>query len=306
MNSRPPLVHVAAQMLNRPLLTTERHAMVVYSAIRSRLNLRLIYDVEGEPFAAAEMEALAAAGRMAAAGRTARRQERKIFAEDQGVAIIPITGTLTKTWGLDPYSGMTGYDGIKAKLVAALDDDSIDAILLDIDSPGGVVSGCMDLADLIFASNAKNGGKLIWSMTTGQMCSAAFALGAGGDRVFTNRDGEIGSVGVMWCYTNVQKANEMDGLEVRLFRNRSSPLKARGNTVEPIDEATEKAVLDELDEMAETFIETVARGRGTSKKAVRDSQGDTYMGAHARDIKFATDVASDDQVWMQLMKRLGR
>jgi ClpP class serine protease len=299
-------MHVAQQMLNRPLLVTEDHAALMLSAIRSRLNLNLIYDIEGHPRDIEAMEAIALEGRTAAVGRDARREDRKIFVEDQGVAIIPIVGTLTKSWGLDPFSGITGYDGIKAKLLAAASDDTIAAILLDIDSPGGGVLGCMDLADLIFALNEQNGGKLIWAMTSGQMDSAAFALGCGADRVWVARDGEIGSVGVMMCWTNMQKMNEMVGIEARLLRNRSSTLKARGGPLEPLDAATEERFLDEMDEMAERFIETVARGRGLSKKAVRDSKGLTYMGAHAQGMKFATDVGSDDQVWAQLMRHLGR
>jgi ClpP class serine protease len=306
MTNRPPLVHVAQHMLNRPLAVTERHAPVVLSAIRSRLNLNLIYDVEGHPLDAGAMDHIAAAGRNAYDIRSERRSESKIFTEDQGVAIIPITGTLTRTWGLDPYSGMTGYDGIKAKLIAALEDDSIDAILLDIDSPGGAVSGCFDLADLIFASNETNGGKLIWSIANEQMCSAALALGCSADRVFVPRTGEVGSVGVIWVYFNEQESLTQDGIQVRVFRNRKSPRKAEGNPYEQMSEEAEARIFDELDEMFEFFVETVARGRGMSKKSVRDTQGLTYMGRHARDVKFATDVASDDQVWAQLMQRLGR
>jgi signal peptide peptidase SppA len=307
MSEHRDLVRVTAQVLNRPLFTTPRHASLILSALRSELNIDLIHQVDGTSLDRAAMAAAAAAGRSAADARAqarSARDEYKIFAEQDGIAIIPISGTLMKNWGLDPYSGSTGYDGIKMKLIAAMEDDAINAIYLDIDSPGGVVAGCMDLADLIFACNKKNGGKPIWAISNEQMCSAAFALGCGADRLFVPRTAEVGSVGVLWLYTNVEDALAKEGIKVRIFR--AGKYKAEGNAYENMSKDAADRIQAELDEMREIFIETVARGRGMSKKAVRDTEALTYMGQHARDVNFATEVASDDQVWAQMVQRYGR
>lgn len=305
MTQTRSLARVTQQILNRPLLTTPRHASLILSALRSELNLALVHQVDGTSLDRAAMEMVAAEGRGSADSRRSRRdQDYKVFDEQNGIAIIPITGTLMKNWGLEPYSGNTGYDGIKTKLMAAMEDPDITAIYLDIDSPGGVVAGCMDLADLIFACNAKNGGKPIWAIANEQMCSAAFALGCSADKVFAPRTAELGSVGVLWLYTNVQDALAEAGIRVRIFR--AGKFKAMGNAYEDMDKDTADRIQAELDEMREIFVETVARGRGMSKKAVRDTEALTYMGAHARDAKFATEVASDDQVWAQMVQRYGR
>jgi signal peptide peptidase SppA len=305
MTQNRSLARVTQQILNRPLLTTPRHASLILSALRSELNLALVHQVDGTSLDRAAMEMVAAEGRGSADERSSRRdKDYKIFEEQQGIAIIPITGTLMKNWGLEPYSGNTGYDGIKMKLMAAMEDPDISAIYLDIDSPGGVVAGCMDLADLIFACNEKSGGKPIWAIANEQMCSAAFALGCSADKVFAPRTAEVGSVGVLWLYTNVQDALAEAGIRVRIFR--AGKFKAMGNAYEDMDKDTADRIQTELDEMREIFVETVARGRGMSKKAVRDTEALTYMGAHARDAKFATEVASDDQVWAQMVQRFGR
>ena len=301
------LVRVTQQILNRPVMVTDRHASVILSALRSELNIDLIETFEGTSLDRAAMRTLAHKAMDQSDERDARRaqqQEYKLFAEQQGIAIIPITGTLMKNWGLDPYSGSTGYDGIKMKLIAALEDDDISAIYLDIDSPGGVVSGCFDLADLIFASNAKNGGKPIWAISNEQACSAAYALGCSADELFVPRTAEVGSVGVLWLYTNIEGALEQEGIKVRIFR--AGKFKAEGNAYETLEKETADRIQTELEEMREIFVETVARGRGLSKKFVRDLPAITYMGSHARDIKFANDVASDDQVWTQMVERFGR
>ncbi len=61
-----------------------------------------------------------------------------------------MSGTLvSRTRALQPYSGMTGYNGIIARLQQAASDPMVDGILLDMDTPGGMVAGAFDCADII-------------------------------------------------------------------------------------------------------------------------------------------------------------
>lgn len=53
-----------------------------------------------------------------------------------GIAVLPVSGTLvSRTRALQPYSGMTGYNGIIARLQQAASDPMVDGILLDMDTP---------------------------------------------------------------------------------------------------------------------------------------------------------------------------
>jgi hypothetical protein len=70
-----------------------------------------------------------------------------------GVACIQVEGMLVQKLGtLRPYSGMTGYDGLRTNFLTAVSDPDVRAIVLDINSPGGEVSGCFELSDTIYAS----------------------------------------------------------------------------------------------------------------------------------------------------------
>jgi hypothetical protein len=61
-----------------------------------------------------------------------------------------VSGTLvSKTRSLQPYSGMTGYNGIIARLQQAMSDPGVDGILLDMDTPGGMVSGRLTVPTLL-------------------------------------------------------------------------------------------------------------------------------------------------------------
>ncbi|EKD5687573.1 S49 family peptidase, partial [Escherichia coli] len=58
-----------------------------------------------------------------------------------GIAVLSVSGTLvSRTRALQPYSGMTGYNGIIARLQQAASDPMVDGILLDMDTPGGMVA----------------------------------------------------------------------------------------------------------------------------------------------------------------------
>ena len=68
-----------------------------------------------------------------------------------GIAIIPIHGLLTKRTELfSALMGSTSYEDIFNAISSAIEDEKVERILLDIDSPGGEVSGLFDLVDFIF------------------------------------------------------------------------------------------------------------------------------------------------------------
>src|SRR3546814_5728852 len=82
---------------------------------------------------------------------------------DSGIAILPVQGTLRRTWGIGPYSGATGYDGLWTQLMHAAENDEVKAIFMPHNSGGGAVDGLEELAEAIYANSARFGGKPIWA-----------------------------------------------------------------------------------------------------------------------------------------------
>ncbi len=73
---------------------------------------------------------------------------RKPFVYQDGVAVIPIHGSLINrfsgSWGF-----VTGYNFIQRMLNLALDDDDVDSIVFDVDSPGGEATAGFSSARLL-------------------------------------------------------------------------------------------------------------------------------------------------------------
>ncbi|EPC1625897.1 S49 family peptidase, partial [Yersinia enterocolitica] len=188
------LPHLAQRLFNTPLALHPHKAEVVMAALTDRFGLTRIqsnadWDDDDDTFT-----------------RKGRECGYDVIA---GIARIPITGTLVQKLGtLRPYSGMTGYDGIRVSFLTAMNDSEVKAICLDIDSPGGEVAGCFDLVDEIYAAR---GEKPIWAILSESAYSAAYALASAADRIIVPRTGGVGSIGVIVMHVDWSQRIKSDG-----------------------------------------------------------------------------------------------
>ncbi len=122
------------------------------------------------------------------------------------IAIIPLSGPLMKS---DQLCGNRGMASIGNIIKEADHNDNIDGIILKIDSPGGSVDGTAALAEIVGNTN-----KPIVAFADGLIASAALWIGASANEIIaaTNKT-QIGSVGVLLSFTDVQPALEKLGVK---------------------------------------------------------------------------------------------
>jgi ClpP class serine protease len=96
---------------------------------------------------------------------------------DNGIGIIEIKGVIGKNLDAIDKIFYSGVDTVEVSklVIEALNNPEIEAILLDIDSPGGSVNGTMELGDLIRDAKKQ---KPVMAYTDGMMCSAAYWIGS--------------------------------------------------------------------------------------------------------------------------------
>ena len=98
-----------------------------------------------------------------------------------GVAVIPVTGPLFRHANLlTAICGATSYELLAQDFNKALNDPNISAILFDVDSPGGEVNGCSELADMIYKARGK---KPIIAYASGSCCSGAYWIASACDKI---------------------------------------------------------------------------------------------------------------------------
>lgn len=280
------LPHLAQKLFNTPLAIHPQKAEVIVSSLTERLGITQIRSAmmedDDEYFS---------------------RKARKDSGYDvlEGIAIIPVCGTLVQKLGtLRPYSGMTGYDGIRRVFLTAVNDPEVKGICLDIDSPGGEVAGCFDLVDLIYAERGK---KPIHAILSENAFSAAYAIASAADKIYVPRTGGVGSVGVIVIHCDWSQRIKDDGLKVSIitYGNR----KAESNPYVALSDEAKAAIQHDVDEMGRLFVSTVSRNRGLSETVIRNTQAACYLAAEGVQMGLADAVASPDVAFQELMKESG-
>lgn len=281
--------HLAQRMFNVPLAILPQKAEVVMAALADRFGIAKLFRANGESVALSDWD------------MDDEPAPYRPYEVVNGIAIIPVTGTLVQKLGtMRPYSGMTGYDGLRANFSLALADDEVDAIVLDIDSPGGEVAGCFDLADDIYRAR---GEKPLKAILTENAFSAAYALASACDNIYVPRTGGTGSVGVICMHTDLSRALDKAGITVTIIQYGAR--KADGNDVSPLTNTALDRFQSDVDAMGELFVDTVARNRRLTTKAVRNTQASTFLGAKGVEIGFADAVMAPQEAMASLLAELG-
>ena len=215
-----------------------------------------------------------------------------------GVAIVTIAGPLVRRGDFfSRISGATSYDRVAADLAIALESPAVRAILLNIDSPGGEVTGVSDLAAMIRAGIAK---KPIVAHTDGIAASAAYWIAAAASEIVASPTGLVGSIGVRMAMTK-QKVSATDRYAQFEFVSSQSPKKS----ADPETDAGRAQIQQTIDDLAAVFVGTVATYRGVSVETVLADfgQGDVFVGQRALDAGMVDRLGSFEDTLAALARR---
>lgn len=212
-----------------------------------------------------------------------------------GVAAIPIDGLLAAGVS-DPKEGVRGYGDIRLEYLSALQAEDAAAVALLVNSPGGFVEGCFDLAELIYVTR---GIKPVHAIVCGEACSAAYLLASAADIVTVPRTGHTGSIGIVMIHTEASEAMGKAGVKNTIVR--SGPQKMDVNGLEPLTAEALGRMQSEVDELAAMFIDTVARNRGMAAEDVRATEGAVIFGPHGVEAGFADEVMAPDAAFRRLL-----
>lgn len=204
------------------------------------------------------------------------------------VAIVSVRGPLVHHTELFCDS----YDAIRARVTEALDARP-KAIVLSIDSPGGLVSGLFDTA-LEIRALARRAGVPLHSYIDGTAASAAYALACVGESVTIPSAGIAGSIGVLDAIVDATAQTAAAGLVVELVA--SGARKLDQNPGAQITDGARAAVKGRVEELAAVFFDHVAAFRPLSTEQVRGLEAGLFTGSGAVRAGLADRVASLDDL----------
>ncbi|EOC4222270.1 S49 family peptidase [Escherichia coli] len=256
------LPHIASMAFNEPLMLEPAYARVFFCALAGQLGISRLTDaVSGDSLTAGEAPAALALSVDDDGPRQARSYQVM-----NGIAVLPVSGTLvSRTRALQPYSGMTGYNGIIARLQQAASDPMVDGILLDMDTPGGMVAGAFDCADIIARVRDI---KPVWALANDMNCSAGQLLASAASRRLVTQTARTGSIGVMMAHSNYGAALEKQGVEITLIYSGSH--KVDGNPYSHLPDDVRETLQSRMDATRRMFAQKVSAYTGLSVQAVLD------------------------------------
>lgn len=224
------------------------------------------------------------------AGEKARRLAR-VYERQGSVGIVRIYGAIDKCLSEVEIECWGGCDlaDVDRALAQAEADPSIDTVMLEINSPGGSVTGVPETAARIARIRQT---KEVHSYTETMACSAAYYLASQADHFTCTPSSIVGSIGVYIALLDESRALELSGLKVNLIK--AGKFKAMG--------ASFKELTDEERVMLQTSVD---RSWAEFKKATTtlrpvkeaDMQGQWFDGSEAlaRRLVDETTIASADE-----------
>ena len=185
------------------------------------------------------------------------------------VAVLPLFGVLVPRAGLmTQMSGATSVQQFGEDLRHAVADSQVDAILIDIDSPGGMTDLVTEVAALIRQAREV---KPIMAIANTDAASAAYWIGAQAGELVVTPSGLVGSVGVYAAHEDISAMQEMEGRVTTLIS--AGKFKVETSPFAPLSDEARAAIQARVDDAYSMFVRDVALGRGVSESAVRTGFG---------------------------------
>ena len=188
------------------------------------------------------------------------------FSPRERVGVVEIKGLLT-----DSRTVIKQLDRYR-------DDDSIKAIVLRINSPGGAVGPAQEILREVSKIRAKK--QIVASLGT-VAASGGYYIASGANLIMANRGSVTGSIGVIMQFTNVEGLTKKIGVD--FFNLKAGRYKDAGSPLRPMTPEDKAYLQGLLDNIYQQFLSDVAHNRKIPLAKMKTlAEGRIYTGEEAK------------------------
>jgi protease-4 len=190
------------------------------------------------------------------------------FTPRERVGVVEIKGLLT-----DSRTALKQLDRFR-------DDDSVKAIVLRINSPGGAVGPAQEILREVQKIRARK--KIVASLGT-VAASGGYYIASGANLIMANRGTATGSIGVIMQLTNVEGLTKKLGLDFfNLKAGRYKDVGSPFRSMSPEDKAYLQGLIDNI---YQQFVSDVAHNRKIPLARMKTlAEGRIYSGEEAKQV----------------------
>jgi protease-4 len=191
------------------------------------------------------------------------------------IAVLPIEGIILPYTGFEEFDLITTPELVHAFMDAAEEDENIDAVLVEINTPGGTPVASHRIAERLNVSSLPVVG-LIGDIGA----SGGYMVSAATDFLIASAMSDVGGIGVNMSYVEQSKQNEEEGLTyVQLI---TGEFKDIGSPDRPITQEERDILQRDLDIIHNEFIDIISDYRELPRdQVVALADGASRPGARA-------------------------
>ena len=277
--------------LGAALVEATRHPLALLTSSAAPLQSVITSLAQGH--AVTDTQLLAAAGRADTLHSRAGILERIQGREGRDIAVLHLHGIALYSFEFPGLAYSTQRLAQTLRQLTA--DNTISGIILNINSPGGTVTGIEEAADAIFAARKV---KSVVAVANPFAASAAYYLASQATSLAVVPSGEVGSIGVWILHFSFAESMRMSGVEPTYIF--AGERKVDANFLEPLSDRARGTLQADVDAFYKQFTEHVARGRGVSVSQARGSlfgKGDMILARKAVRFGMADRLATlEDEI----------
>ncbi|GJQ59780.1 MAG: hypothetical protein SCALA701_25810 [Candidatus Scalindua sp.] len=216
------------------------------------------------------------------------------FTEDN-VGVMQIEGVIQPK--MDIWAWIFGgatLDIMTRDFNTLIENENIESIILDIDSPGGVVFCVQEFANLVFEARER---KHIIAVTSSMMTSAAYWIGAAAHEVFVTDEAAItGSIGVVVSHVDVSELEKRLGIKTTEITAGSK--KRITSRTAPLTEEGRAELQRQVDHLYDAFVQDIATFRGVNVEVVLSemADGQIFLGSQGVEAGLVDEVVASGEL----------
>ncbi len=238
---------------------------------------------------------------VASGGATGRRS---MLSGTGPILLIPVDGVIVA--GQSSFSllsgGTVGSDDIVKQIETAMDDGTIKAILLRVNSPGGSAAGSQEIYSAVGRAR-KKGLKVVVSMAD-VAASGGYYISANADRIFADPATMTGSIGVIAAHEDFSGLLGKVGVKMETIK--SGQFKDMLSPTRPITPQERQLVQTMIMDVYDQFVTAVAQGRHMDEATVRQiGDGRVYLGTQAKDVGLVDEIGGLHEALAAAAKMVG-
>jgi protease-4 len=169
-------------------------------------------------------------------------------------------------------------------------DESVKAIILRIDTPGGGVGPSQEIFEKVHSVRKK---KTVVASMGSMATSGGYYVACAAEKIVANPGTLTGSIGVIMHFTNVEDLFKKVGL--RAFVIKSGKYKDAGSPFRDMTKEDRDLLQALIDDVQEQFVEAVSGSRTLDKEKVKEiADGRVFTGRQALGLKLVDELGDLD------------